>query len=107
MWSLGVILYYLISNKYPFSPSNRQEMSEQDAFLTTKKNILEKKPRNLKKFSPPLRELLQKMLEKDPLKRMTVKELLNDRWLHKHTSKPSLINSLWTTIRSKSKKQSI
>lgn len=34
-------------------------MSQQDFFLVTKKNVMEKSPRNLKKFSPPLRELIQ------------------------------------------------
>jgi serine/threonine protein kinase len=72
IWSLGVLLYILLTGKYPFGsqPNSR-----------TKNRILNEEPRWDELKIPPLaKDLLQRMLEKDPSKRITLKEVQAHPW---------------------------
>lgn len=55
----------MISGKLPFA-LNSNEMSDKDYFLNLRTKILNNKPNEIHKFSPPLRDFIMKLLEKDP-----------------------------------------
>ena len=66
VWGLGLILYEMIYGTHPF---------EGDYDLQTETNILEKQPNYSKEFKTT--PLLQAILEKNPMKRISWTELLN------------------------------
>jgi serine/threonine protein kinase len=66
MWSLGVVAYELLTGEFPFSINYEQNMFD---------DILNKQPAFDKlKISKMAIDFLQKLLEKDPLKRMSAKK---------------------------------
>ena len=82
MWSLGIILYELITKKTPF-PHVR----------TQYELAMELKSRGARPYCLPasvnasqeLRNLIQKLLTIDPKKRMTFEEFTNDPFIHKNS----------------------
>ncbi|XP_038896530.1 serine/threonine-protein kinase OXI1-like [Benincasa hispida] len=64
-WSLGVVLYEMLYGTTPFRGSNRKE---------TFYRILTKSP-DLCGEATPLRDLIRKLLEKDPRKRIELEEI--------------------------------
>ncbi|XP_015892578.3 serine/threonine-protein kinase OXI1 [Ziziphus jujuba] len=64
-WSLGVVLYEMLYGHTPFRGSNRKE---------TFYRILTKSP-ELTGETTPLRDLIRKLLEKDPTRRIEVDEI--------------------------------
>lgn len=70
IWSLGVLLYLLIFNEYPFSDDNRRNIPRKivnDNFVIPKKKNI-----NYNQI-----DLIYKMLNKDPKKRPSIDEILN------------------------------
>ncbi|CAA2965098.1 serine/threonine-protein kinase OXI1-like [Olea europaea var. sylvestris] len=70
-WCLGVMLYEMLYGKTPFRGENRKE---------TFYRILSKPP-DLTGEITPLRDLIGKLLEKDPRKRISVNEIKNHDFL--------------------------
>ncbi len=68
IWTLGIILYLMLTKKYPFQSENIQEL-----FLMIISRPITF-PKHLSKFSI---ELLTSLLNKNPLVRITTKDLLN------------------------------
>lgn len=64
-WSLGIVLYEMLYGHTPFRGSNRKE---------TFYRILTKSP-ELTGETTPLRDLIRKLLEKDPTRRIEVEEI--------------------------------
>ena len=62
----------MVSGKQPFDIQD-EELSNKDYFHKLRDNITKNKPNQINKFSPPLREFLLQMLEKDPIKRISMK----------------------------------
>lgn len=79
-WSIGIITYLLLCGKLPFSDEHserevaRQTIHEKLGFTQP---IWEKKSKEAKDF-------VYKLLNKDPLKRMNVKEALTHPWIKRH-----------------------
>ena len=72
MWALGVTLFYIITGDYPYDAKNLFDL--QDKVLNKDINFDVIKNQNLK-------ELLQRILEKDPNKRATLEEILVNSWV--------------------------
>lgn len=72
IWSLGAALYALISCDFPFNNRNTAQLCNQ---------ILNDDVVFPDGFSKHLKDLLSKMLDKDPLKRPTYEELFHHKWM--------------------------
>lgn len=86
LWAAGVLLFLLLSGKYPFSGENGKEISA---------DIIEKKL-ELTKFFPfassALINLLERLLEKDPKKRISAKEAVNHFWFKEKSTENLKLN---------------
>lgn len=76
MWSLGVVLYIMLSQRMPFL-SNEND-------LVTKYNILNKDINLMQQswalISPEAKDLVKMMLVRDKRKRITIKEVISHKW---------------------------
>ena len=72
IWSIGVIIYQMIFDDFPFKGYKEEEIVH---------NIQKLKPNLINKdASPYVKNLIKKMLIKDPFKRITVDECLKHDW---------------------------
>ena len=79
LWALGVITYLMLSGSLPFDDKHSEE-------AIAKKTVIEPPPYKgiiWKKISNEARDFVGKLLEKDPEKRMNIKEALEHEWFHK------------------------
>ena len=78
IWSLGCLLHELISGYIPFGHGDifeqRWRVCEEPLDLTTDPY--------LNAISEPCKELLHKLLEKDPSNRPSIEEVLHFRWFN-------------------------
>ena len=85
LWSLGVIMYVLLTKKIPFQGSNDQQL---------KNNIKKKSSKYIKKpiliYSKYTQDLLDKLLEKDVSKRFTAEQALNSDLFKVHNCKENI-----------------
>lgn len=72
IWSLGVLLYFVTSGKYPFKDVNMTRLINK---------IVETEPEYPECFSPQLADLLKKMLTKDPISRISLEQILKHPWV--------------------------
>lgn len=81
IWSIGIILYTILSGSPPFTGSSNSEIYE---------NILEEpltfKSPNWSSISSCAKSLLKKILVKDPKKRISISDFLFDPWLQTRSS---------------------
>ncbi|KAL4488264.1 hypothetical protein ABPG73_001675 [Tetrahymena malaccensis] len=94
IWSCGVILYILLCGYPPFNGSSDQMITDKVklgkfGFDTDEWNYVSKEAK----------EFICKMLEKDPKKRISAYDALNDPWIQKYSEKtncdmPTLVTSL-------------
>lgn len=73
LWSCGIIMYLLLTQRFPFYGKYDKEKSER---------ILHKKysTKYIEKFSKNTKDLLSKLLEKDPKKRINAETALNHKY---------------------------
>ncbi|GAA33064.2 BR serine/threonine kinase, partial [Clonorchis sinensis] len=79
VWSCGVILYALLVGALPFDDDNLRNLLEK-----VKKGVFHIPPF----VSPDCQSLLRAMIEVNPRKRITLKEVLEHRWVTSDTSMP-------------------
>lgn len=76
IWSLGVVLYQLMTGKYPFDGFNVNKIAEAILYGNFKAPNVSKN----------LKDLLSRMLEKDPKKRISLDEILSHDWIVSNVS---------------------
>ena len=74
IWAIGVTLYQMLHNKYPFIGRTFPELYN---------NIQNTEPEYDKDLDSDLLELLKGILEKDPDKRYTIKQIKENKWFTK------------------------
>lgn len=83
LWSLGIITYLILCGTLPFD----HKYSEEEI---AKKTVNENPPYRgsiWTKISAEAKDFVGKLLEKDPQKRMTIKEALEHEWFQKYVGK--------------------
>lgn len=75
IWSCGVVLYVLLSGIPPFEGRNSREVLHQ-----IKQQNLNFKYEIWNKISEQAKDLIKRMLKKDPSKRISAQEVLNHVW---------------------------
>jgi serine/threonine protein kinase len=79
IWSLGIMLYTMVTGTLPWSSENHVELFRQIRLADVEI------PAHL---SPHLQDLLVKMLQRDPSKRLTIAEVLDSPWFVKAQNGP-------------------
>ncbi|KAH7087672.1 kinase-like domain-containing protein [Paraphoma chrysanthemicola] len=84
IWSMGCTLFCLLFGRIPF---------EKHGMIELYQAIRLDEPEIPDSCNPELKDLLQRLLEKDPKKRITMDELREHPWVTRHGSDPLLAKS--------------
>jgi len=100
LWSLGVMMYILLSGYPPFSGSCGQQCAwaqggqcdqcQMNLFTNIQMGKFEFHPKEWTNISPQAKDLIQKLLVKDAKKRLSARDVLNHEWLRNNYNTASL-----------------
>lgn len=78
VWSLGIILFYLLTGYHPFDADKLTEVAFVKKMLKEDiKTLFPKKP----ELSDDVKDLLSRMLTRDPAKRISWEEIISHKWV--------------------------
>jgi calcium-dependent protein kinase len=80
IWSAGIMMYQLLTGRFPFW-DNVRECSLQQVWKAILKDEINFEARELRQISHSARDLLKQLLDRDPSSRLTASEALRHRWL--------------------------
>lgn len=93
IWSVGVLMFELLSGYSPFAPKNSFSKSNQDLY----QNIRKLKIYWPADMPPVAKNLITKILKLDPKERLSLDEILKHKWFQQIAQiKPLLVNDLPT-----------
>ena len=77
LWSLGIMTYLMVSGKLPFNSEDENEIARQVVYDEPDyiKNPI------WKNITPECVDFIKRLLEKDQNKRMTIKQVLEHKWI--------------------------
>ena len=93
IWSIGIVLYFIISKRKPFNGD-----SFEDIFKCIKENEPDLQSKPFDKASHELIDLIKKMLDKDQNKRISADEALKHEWFIKNKTKEKLTELTYKDI---------
>ena len=94
MWSVGVILYILLSRYPPFNGKNDEEIYEN---IMIGEYDLENPP--FDKISKPAKSLISKLLDKNPVTRLSAEQALKHDWFNLTKTKKLLFDTAKKNIK--------
>lgn len=80
IWTLGCVLYKLVTSEYPFGAENEPNL---------KKNILEVKVNYYFYISPKLKDLIKQCLSFNPKDRPSIQQVRDHAWMKMHETTQS------------------
>ena len=75
VWAMGIMLHALIVGHFPFRSSNKDELKKQ---IIEKDININRKELNI---SDSCKDLIFRLLDKDPNKRISVSEIFDHPWI--------------------------
>ena len=75
IWCLGILLFEMLTGSTPFNSKGKDQMMN---------NIITLKPKFPHSMPPLAKDLISKMIEKDPMRRLSAKEIKCHPWLLDH-----------------------
>eukprot|EP00871_Galdieria_phlegrea_P002514 jgi/Galph1/3263/GphlegSOOS_G1922.1 len=99
LWACGVILYIMLSGKMPFFGKN-----EMECFKRNVRGQFSFPTRYWKDISKDAKDLIRKLLEVDPNKRLTVEQALEHPWMKSESISKTNIESDRSTLHSSKRK---
>lgn len=77
VWALGISIYYLLTNQHPFAKITDFSESLWNSILNHDMNM-----QDISGYSNKFRSFLIKLLEKDPIKRISIIDAMSDPFIH-------------------------